>query len=1435
MPNERLEIQSYDLYARIEQIHRNPPVATTTVRAKYILLFKVLESACYELTAGATISFANLFSRLDYICGIHHMTPSDKYAIQTMRRNCNAAFRDDFVPVVEEYRYDLRALVRFVSLTFGEDIPASLLPEIPHSNRPYKGTAHSRLPYLRAAVTSWNETEIFAATDSDEEPFIVIDYSKGGYQGDLLYLNDLLAENMQINLLDVKIDENNRYIPNQIVIHPDFLVDVSALAACFREYGHHPLNYFMNRIKPKPNTYQILMGNLAGRFLDDYVNEQPGEEVTYARSMKKFFATAALEFCTCTIPADFHAQAQMQMLNIRSFVHSVLPQNIPAFKKEQTLLEASFICEQLGLQGRVDMLQKDLKVLIEQKSGKRDEFRRNHKEDHFIQMMLYQGVLTHNFGKKADGIQSFLLYSKYTDGLMIEHFAERLFREAIKLRNYIVNDEMLLGEGAIDRITDSLTTDLLNEKQVRGRLWEEFQEPQLQEAINTLKRCTPLEKAYFQRFYTFVTKENILQKTGGKDNPANGFAGLWHIPLAEKLEAGNILMGLRIADKRQSADYKGYDWIELDVPQQEEGFLPNFRAGDIIIFYPYTDVPDVREQILMKGNIVSITPEKVIVLLRNGQQNKDIIGSADETFAIEHDASDVSAGNSIRGLYAFLSARSDRKELLLGARPPQTDPSLQLHGDYGRFNELILKEKQAKDYFLLVGPPGTGKTSCALRYMVEEALADANASILLLSYTNRAVDEICGMLTDSGIAGRVPYIRIGNELSCDARFVPHLLKNSLTDCPRLTDIQAKIRSTRIFVGTTTAISNRLHLFQLKQFDIAIIDEASQILEPDLTGILSARYNQENAIRKFVLVGDYKQLPAISLQDEEEAKAGHPLLHAIGLDDCRNSLFERLYRQAPAEVKSILHKQGRMHPEIAAFPNHTFYHNEQLECVPLPHQEEVLPYADCSYTPEDALDHLLLSRRMIFVATKGDGEECGNDKTNRNEARIVAAALERIYRISGSRFNPHQTVGVIVPYRNQIAMIRKETARLGIPALQEISIDTVERYQGSQRDMIIYSFTISNLSQLNFLAANTFREGEFIIDRKLNVAITRARKQLLLTGDPQVLSANLTFYKLMEYIRSKNGFIETSVEAFCKGDFQLHDFTPQWDTRSESYVLPMYFQKGFATFVETPLLLDERTSGNKLIGHDDCFNHELIGYGRYNFKEVQTPSAYADENGLALLYNYYYARRQYCAARALFEGTGNWLRKAVQNVSGRVVFCNLGCEAGISSLAFADVLSSITGTDLTIADVYPSPEMEEVAARLFGAAAHPAVHRVSYPRLAAIPLSFWKAHAVVSELVVFNLSNLFDRISPREARNLALEINQLVHARPLNHYITVYRDDSPTPNPHSYWAFCNHLTKRMRPMNEQMPFTEKFFYSTEPKDDNLHPISRSYYYEIRSNL
>lgn len=1411
----RIELQSFDWFKRIESIHSHPPASLENLQDKYIKLYKVLEQACYELTAETTLAFANLFSRLDYICKAKKMTPSDRYAIQTMRRNCKAALQGNYQADLSEYRYDLRAIAQFVSASFDTPIPSSLLAEIPASNRPYRESRQTHLPYLRASVTSWDDTHIFAATDDDESPFIIINYAKGGYNGDLLYLKYILTENMPINLLDVRIDDERQYIPGLVIVHPDYLIDISSLAVCFREYGRHPLNYFINKLKPRANTAPILLGNLASQFLDDYINEREDAPVSYPNTVKKFFASSALEFCTCQLPDNFHAQAQTQMSNIRSFVHEVFPRNIRTFDKHNILLEASFICERLGLQGRTDMLQKDFNVLVEQKSGKRDEYNHHsHKEDHFVQMMLYQGVLMYNFGCNPENIQTFLLYSKYSDGLMMEHFAENLFRESICLRNRIVANEMAFAKGSIESVIKNIDTETLNEFHSGGRLWNDFQKPELQKIINTLKGGTELERAYFQRFFTFISKESVLSKTGGRNDPANGFAGTWHIPLHEKIEAGNILLGLTILDKRKSSPDKGYDLIELNIPQQGEDFLPNFRTGDIVIFYAYDGEPDVRQQILLKGSIVEIQPDRLTLLLRNGQQNKDIIGANGETFAVEHDTSDVSTSGSIRGLYAFLNAQQERKALLLCQRAPSRTPERRLNGSYGRFDELILKEKQADDYFLLVGPPGTGKTSCALRYMVEEALTDPAVSILLLSYTNRAVDEICSMLVDSGIALQTPFIRIGHEFSCDKRYLPYLLKNSLKDCPKLTDIRRKINQTRIFVGTTTALNSRSYLFNLKRFQLAIIDEASQILEPDLIGILAARHEQTNAIGKFILVGDYKQLPAVALQQAEEASVTDPLLQSIGLDDCRNSLFERLYKQSGEAFRSVLRKQGRMHPAISEFPNNAFYYNERLEPVPLPHQEEIYPYPD-THTPHDDIDRLLLTRRMVFIPAEAPDDTALSDKTNLNEARIVSVLLQRIYRLTEKYFDAHKTVGVIVPYRNQIAMIRKEVARLGIPALNDISIDTVERYQGSQRDVIIYSFTVRNLSQLNFLTANSFQEGRFTIDRKLNVAITRARKQLLLTGNPNILGANLTFYKLMEYIRLNNGYVDATASDFCRASFSLPEYEDGWDTQSEVYPVPEHFQRTFRETVPPPA---PEPHASQL---------EAIAYGRSDFRTAggEDTAAYVH------LYNYYYMCKQYAAARSLYEVFGNRLRELLRNTSGHIVFCDFAYESGASGLAFADVCRNLPHTGLTYLGVCPEKCLQETADTFFRTDEYRRTKTFFYAHPDEVPSGLWPNHAARSELIVLNFSNLFDRISIGEACSLAQWVNHLVKAYPYNRYVTFYRDDSgQRANPHAYMAFCNRLTREMKPLNEQMPYCERFYYK---KNNPQTPDFEEFLYEIRT--
>jgi superfamily I DNA and/or RNA helicase len=346
------------------------------------------------------------------------------------------------------------------------------------------------------------------------------------------------------------------------------------------------------------------------------------------------------------------------------------------------------------------------------------------------------------------------------------------------------------------------------------------------------------------------------------------------------------------------------------------------------------------------------------------------------------------------------------------------------------------------------------------------------------------------MLTSAGM----DYLRIGSETTCDPRFVHRLLEHLLGERPRLTDMQTLIGQMPIIVATTSMLQARPFLFDVKHFSLCIVDEASQLLEPAIVGTLT------KDIDRFILIGDHKQLPAVVQQKDGGG--------------CACSLFERLLKQerqaGRTQFVGILHKQGRMHPDVAEFTNKLFYAREQISPVPLPHQRETaLAY---SAPAEDALDKVLMLKRVIFI----------DSTPAASEAQLVADLLRRLRRFLGTDFNPQKSIGVIVPYRIEIGRIRRALERLGIPDMQDITIDTVERYQGSQRDVIIYAFAVDSPTQLPFLTATCFKDDDgCIIDRKLNVAMTRARRQLIMTGRAPILRRNPIFATLIERYHSEN--------------------------------------------------------------------------------------------------------------------------------------------------------------------------------------------------------------------------------------------------------------------------------------------------------------------------
>ena len=1093
-------------------------------RAAYRHLNRLFLRCIDQKTNLPGIRFGGPFAKTDYLLKEHQAPRRLRAAVNEARVRFRQLATLDQKALSATFWLDWAAIAQFVSLLFGQPVPKEIERRFPKDRERH----HARLTTecLRVIVNRWDDTYLYAEADDTGVEEVKVFY--GGTsehavyrEWDWSYLRSLLREGCQLNLVRPR-EHEGVLLPELIIFEPDYLVDISAVAACFENYSHSALNHLLHRLQPSETTSAMALGNLASQFLDETLCLFP-EEQPYAQSVKTFFKNYALSLLTADLSPDFHEQAQAQLTHVREAIGHDLPALLArdSYKPPQFIVEPSFFSEMLGLQGRMDFLQLDHKVLMEQKSGKggfpqKDPDTPVYQEKHYVQMLLYMLLLRYNYREQYEqnerNLQALLFYSKYKRGLVSLGFAPELVFKAMQTRNELVAREFSYTSGGLSLLT-TLTADALNENHTSGVLWQRYQKPQIEALLAPIHAASELERAYYLRFLTFITTEHLMAKVGNQTKENSGFADKWYSSLEDKQLAGNIFCELEL--ESPSATEEGrVEQVVLRFPDSAEHEISNFRTGDIVVLYPYAEgtEPDVRRTMVFRATIEQLSEERVTLHLRASQVQSYVFWHRGPMrWAIEHDFFESSMGALYRGVHAFLSAPKERRDLLLLQREPQVDKSLALAGNYGAFNDLALRVKQARDLFLIIGPPGTGKTSYGLMTALQEELLEPGSSVLLLSYTNRAVDEICSKLVEQ----QIDYIRVGSRFSCDEAYRSALLESRVQECSGIADLRALVERTRVFVGTTTAFSAHVNLSRIKPFSLAIIDEASQILEPHLLGMLSAvGPDGSSAIRKLVFIGDHKQLPAVVQQREEDSRVEDPQLRAIHLTNCRLSLFERLlarYRHNP-DVVYMLTRQGRMHPAIADFPNRAFYQN-RLQAVPCPHQTRELPQAG---QPLTTLSDLLRYRRVAFVPVNAPARSA-SDKVNLPEAEVIADAVQIIYEQNRAGFSESQTVGVIVPYRGQIAAVRQALERSGIAALQDVTIDTVERFQGSQRDYIIYGFTIQKPYQLDFLTDYAFEEDGCLIDRKLNVAITRAREHLLLIGNPTLLRQNPTFAQLLNSI------------------------------------------------------------------------------------------------------------------------------------------------------------------------------------------------------------------------------------------------------------------------------------------------------------------------------
>lgn len=1133
-----------------------------TTRSRYRLLRGLLEKICKYVTKDEVVQFSNLFSRVSFICNKYKASR----VIHNFRMISNELGKHDSADLDRYFATYWMDVNNFISFIY--DVP------IPDENRQHFPFNILRLEVkhiefeqiidkLRVNVIDLKgNTLICEVEDAADDIPIKVQIMEEGVNSAFNTIDQVWA-GATLHLINIGVDDQQIYHPKIFVLEPDYLIDVSAIAECFQDYGTSSMSFIKSKFDEIPNNKHLLLGNFANAVMDELVGAEDASTVLFNTVFINHFENYPFEHTACpdildiknfkqyTLDCETHFNT-IKRVYLEEFVYYGIT------KEGDISLEPSFMCNVYGVQGRLDLLHSvktdHLKTtIVELKSGGTvyPDDGVGVKPNHAVQLYLYHLMLSvvNKIPYKDIGnekyLSGFIFYSKTRAGnLRTDRINLSRVQEICELRNKIILNEQVLKSDDLEKIASRLDY-IKGEYIVRdpnvNTKFKAMLYKQINEFTQVLEGCSPLERAYFYSFVSFIAREQYISKLGaGNQEGSHGLASLWIDSDEVKRDKYSILSDLEIRENKISEHEKMICFNRT----LSDDFV-NFRKGDVCVLYPRRDENDTAaNHQIFKCTIQQITKESVTVVFRHKQRSIAYFNQYNR-WALERDSMDSSFTSMYKSLYAFMSAPKSKREVILNVLPPKQGV------DYGYYKSTLSTEQNrilnnalsTEDYYVLNGPPGTGKTSHIIKELVEELYTNTKQNVLLLAYTNKAVDELCGAVEEAlaDIEDIDKYVRIGSPLSSSSKYEHRLLNTIISRESETLELTGRkftrnvlaniIRKNRVFLSTVATMSGKNDVFKLKQFDTVIIDEASQILEPQIIGLLPK-------CKRVIMIGDHKQLPAIVVQSEVLSKTNNSLLEQMGLVDRRNSLFERLYNFCQLHnlnyAYDTLTYQGRMHREIAAFPNIAFYDGRLKEAYTL---ENLTPEAKKGLSrqlapltfkaiEDDTLGNVLGQNRVLFINI--EEQKLGiQKKTSTSEAAFIIKALQKIvmlYQSNGEVIDLSKRIGIIAPFKNQIALIKNKLEESGLEQATDIVVDTVERFQGGQRDIIIYSFTVNEVLQLDSVVS--FNE-EKTVDRKLNVALTRAKEQMIIIGNASVLSHNPLYKDLITFIKEQEGYCELS--------------------------------------------------------------------------------------------------------------------------------------------------------------------------------------------------------------------------------------------------------------------------------------------------------------------
>jgi DNA replication ATP-dependent helicase Dna2 len=856
-----------------------------------------------------------------------------------------------------------------------------------------------------------------------------------------------------------------------IILEPSILIDATKMAGIAIKHSHFCfLKYHQKRMRiENVVNYYVMKGNIVGGLFDGFLADT--DNFDFEGAFKRCLNKEKIKF----IGIDYIPSLK----NIKSEVKRDL-ENLTEwylngdFKEYEKYIEPDFISTKYGLQGRMDILFRgkndESSIIVELKTGRFPEEKGVAWIYHKFQVLAYNFIHDSVFGEKP---QNLILYSGSNDISRELSFSNDLKRDFIFLRNKMVFYEKRYIDFDYEMML-SFRREHKDCKNCPGYLKKKCGE--IYEIFDSLD---DEQKSYYFSFYRVVEHER-------KASIAKNCL-LWNDSAQSNCSMINpkryIIDGLKFIDFNAE---EGVAALKFD------DNLSGLRAGDTVVLH----TGDPEHERLFKGRVAKFNKDTVFVELRNNYNNTF---SRDIKWTLNRFDYMTGATVMLDGLFKFAKSEKRFKDLIMLKTNPEFDNINIIQGGHsGNFtlnsaqNTAVNKSICSRDYFLLQGPPGTGKTK-TIAYIINE-LVKRKQRVILSALTNRAVDNVLlRLMEDHGFSD---FLRIGHAASVDERLHRHVLtaKAAGYDVKDIGMLKKEVKKTPLIAATTTSASLSF-IFDNLTFDAAIIDEASQIPEPCVFSTIT-RAN------KFIMVGDMYQLGPVT---RSEYRIEGDEDRAAGIEGLQKTLFQRLweYNTNRYDIEDdnnpcgILDVQYRMNEEIVKFSNMKFYGgvlktDESVAggkiAVSSPNGELLPPAMD----PE---------KPVIFIDVLADN----SSHENKEEAQIVTDILKGLVDegINGA------DIGIVSPFKAQCALIRRMIEPHD-PS-RDVIVDTVERFQGSEKDVIITSFVVGDLNGLDFLKEND------VLNRKLNVTITRARKKLILIGNKKILLKDPVYKELVTFI------------------------------------------------------------------------------------------------------------------------------------------------------------------------------------------------------------------------------------------------------------------------------------------------------------------------------